>query len=101
MLEIDKILTVSSSHISRESYEWLTDQCEKPTCNIMVAYEKDEYGFILYICKHFHLEAEKSDIPDDIYKLIKLAIEHDCTYLCLDVDGQPVPGIMTYENAYD
>lgn len=101
MLEIDKIITVSAFHISRNSYEWLDEECEINISPLVRPYKNDEVGFILYINKDEYFANNNPDIPDDIYRLIQLAIDNDCIYLCLDVDGLTVPNISTYEDTYD
>lgn len=100
MLEIDKILTVSTSHISSHSFNWLKHQCENPTCNIIAVCEY-EYGFIIYINRDLYLKYTDADISSDIYKIINIAIKNNCAYLRFDNDGPIIPGIMTYENTYD
>lgn len=100
MLEIDKIITVSTFHISYDSYTWLELECETYNNPLICPYKKDEFGFVLYINKQAYFAIDKPDIPDDIYRLIQLAIDNDCAYLCLDVDGLSVPNISTYKETY-
>ena len=39
---------------------------------------------------------ETPEIPEDLRKLIKLAREHHCEWLCLDCDGAEIDGLPTY-----
>lgn len=94
-MEISKMLTLSTTHISQKTAEWLNDQEE------IVSYEKECYGWFIYI------PPKKSEIlkeyllnkyvPEDIKCLIKVAVEQDCVWICLDNSVQPILELPLYK----
>lgn len=96
MLEIEKMLTLSTEHITKKSFNWLLKQTTEPSLCELVVYKKDNVGVFISIDKTHHNES-KSDIPKDIKNIIKFALENDCLWICLDRDGLTTSSLPTYE----
>lgn len=94
-MEISKMLTLSTAYISQETAEWLNDQEE------IVSYEKDCYGWFIYIppkdSEILKEHLSNKYIPEDIKSLIKIAVEQDCVWICLDNSVQPILELPTYK----
>ena len=94
-MEIDRIITISSAHVSRETYEWLTEEADKQDAQIpVVVYAKSAYGFFIYIPKD--IRSKHKDIPADLLDCVLFADRNDCRWLCLDRDGEMSDDLITY-----
>jgi hypothetical protein len=97
-MEIEKMLTVSVAHITQETAKRL-DAATNETSGVveyLVAYRKNDYGWFVYADEDY-VRQFKRDIPADLYALMMLAAKNDCTWLCLDCDGDEVDGLPTYD----
>lgn len=98
-IEIEKMLTVSSAHVTQDTFNRLMND---PDCNEigLPVYEKVgpngglSFGMYVYIKSY---EKICVDIPDDLMVLIKIAQDNGCSVLCLDADGQELDGCTLYE----
>lgn len=88
-MEITKMLTVSTAHITKETADLLD-------CDVSrVVYQKDDFGWFIHIPDDFDLE--EYDIPQELLKLIKFAKDIECDWLCLDCDAEALEYFETYE----
>lgn len=88
-LDITKMLTVSTAHVSEKTFEALkldgaTNEIGlavygKSTCDNEV-----NYGLYIYLDRQ---AVDNANIPDDLKPLIRLAQDNGCEVLCLDSDG--------------
>ena len=95
MLEISKILTISTAHISLIGAEYLDYEVETGTTELIV-YEKGEYGWLI-LARYCDEDGYDSDVPKCIRDCIDLAKKHDCEWLCLDRDGEVVSELPNYD----
>ncbi|MCM3716287.1 hypothetical protein M3202_19775 [Alkalihalobacillus oceani] len=91
-MEISKMLTLSTIHLSLESLKLLnlgeTD---------MISYEKEGYGWFIYLGdEYFHNIIE--ELPQDIKRLAEVARENDCLWICLDGDGPVMDNLDVYSH---
>ncbi len=93
-LEISKILSVSTAHISKGTCGFL---CWLPHEIDAVIYKKGYYGWFILTCD---LD-EQSNIPNDLWKLMKFSEANGCDWLNIDVDGPIVDGLETYSHGGD
>ena len=87
-MEITKMLTLSTIHITKETAEKLNYELNN---NVMylVVYAKEDCGWYVYIPEELTLYPEDyEDVPDDLMKLLLFARDMDCGILCLDCDGE-------------
>ena len=91
-MDISKMLTVSTAHISKETAEMLDKDTD--TLDIVV-YNKKEYGWFIYI--PFYYDNNKLYIPKDLHNLLIFAKDSSCDWLCLDRDGEILENLETYE----
>lgn len=92
-LEIDKMLTISSLHVSADTKDLLDqaadDNEEDPMPSV---YEKQGYGWFV-ACNPDNKEIW-DNCPADLVQCMKLARDNGCFWLCLDADG---PRVETLE----
>ena len=94
-MDITKVLTISTAHITEETDRKLQDESEVNNMCISV-YDKAEYGYWIYVDPFDGLMCHKN-IPEDLLNCIKLARRNDCQWLCLDCDGEVVSELPTYD----
>lgn len=86
-LDIVKMLTVSTCHVTKKTFDALyqdgiTNKIGLPVYGKSTCDNKINYGLYVYLDN-----AEKANIPEDLAPLIKLAQDNGCAILCLDSDG--------------
>lgn len=82
---IEKILVLSTAHISRATAERLeTNEIEG-----IYARQNDEYGWFIPLVDLD--EVERAAVPYELLACLNLAREHDCAWLLLDESGETVP----------
>lgn len=93
MLEISKMLTLSTAHITKETAN-LLDNVDTPidVCIYDKGTATDHYGWFLV---DWALAGET--IPEDLRACFKLAESKGCNWLCLDCDGAVTELLPTYE----
>ena len=90
MLDIAKVLTISTSHIKKETAALLDDKSWDGGISV---FEKGEFGWWIYIPSYYSGE----NIPQDLNDCILLARKHGCEWLCLDRDAEELDFLKTYE----
>lgn len=102
MLDITKMLTISTGHIKEETAKLLEDPKDK-IVDLPAYYPKDEFGWFIYINKNLIYETENGtkdlfpNVPDDLMDCMREAWANNCEWLCLDCDGPIEPELETYE----
>lgn len=91
-MEISKMLTVSSAHIT-ESTSKLLDNEEQSSLSV---YKKEIYGWFIYLNIE-DIEQQKGSMPEELYNLIALAVKHECSIVCIDHDGTEIEELPTFE----
>ena len=95
-MEISKMWTLSTAHITKETDKWLTEQAKEPAEGLCV-YEKTGGHFIhVPNISDFEKMEISEDIPEDIMIIIGFAISNDMNWICLDCDG-PIEEFATYK----
>lgn len=94
-MTIEKVLTISTAHISTETDERLCNGDMNEAG--LAVYEKGDCGFWIHIDPVIEVFWYKDEIPEDLMRCIKLAQKNGCSWLCLDCDGDKVPDMPTYE----
>lgn len=93
-LEISKMLTISTKHITTEANEGiLYAYYDNDEYVSTLVYSKDGYGWFIYIDEDF----EKKTNPECLKNCMRFARENGCNWLCLDSDGPVVNGLPVYE----
>lgn len=83
MLEITKMMTISTAHITEETANRLNRDPNDNNLGICV-YPKSEYGWYIPIDKEL---INVKGLPEDLVKVMKFAASMDCQTLCLDCDA--------------
>lgn len=97
-LEVSKILTLSTAHLSRETRENMS----RDTFNNEVEptiYPKTlfgiNYGWFVYFNNSD--ETRMHDLPDDLKAAIRFAGSiKNCDVICFDADAKPIKQLPTY-----
>lgn len=93
-LEITKMLTISTAHITEETAVMLEREVKYGVDNIPLAiYNKAEFGWIIFVSEYY----KDLNMPEDLMSCLDLAKENNCEWLCLDCDGLIVPDLQTYD----
>ncbi|PCJ39024.1 MAG: hypothetical protein COA71_14650 [SAR86 cluster bacterium] len=82
-LEINKELVLSTAHISHETSLLLAN--EDWLDNLVISIYAFEYGWRIYA--PYQHNTLRNELPNELNKLLELAMEHDCKWLVLDQDG--------------
>lgn len=85
-LEITKMLTISTAHISEETNQLLLDEEVDVTC-----FGLDEYGWLILSY------GPEENLPEDLAACLKFADDHGCAWLRLDSDGMIVDGLEVFD----
>ena len=101
MLDIQKMLTLSTAHIRQETAEILSGQ-DDPANNVgLSVYEKiadgESVGFFVMLWDVDGSEAVSGDAPEDLKQCVRFAAENGCTVLCLDRDGPVMKNLPAYK----
>ena len=91
-MEISKILTISTAHITEETARLLDIEPDNDNMHLSV-YNKAEFGWFVYVYKNI----DAINVPDDLRKCLELAKANDCEWLCLDCDADVVDELDEYE----
>ena len=86
-LEIYKMLTISTAHITGPTAE-LLEELDAPA-----VYNKSEHGWFIYL----NNLNDNVSIPEDLTQVIQFAKEKGIAILCLDCDADTVDDLPTYE----
>lgn len=91
-MEICKMLTISTIHISRETSNMLDEDLLPVT-----EFKKGNYGWFIFCPENLIVFYNNGkDIPDDLWKCMLFACEKSCSWLCLDCDGNEVAELPVY-----
>lgn len=97
-MEISRMLTISTAHISKETADLLAGNypmMEVPLWEMSVGiYDKEGYGWLIYFERE---DSIHPSMPEDLAACLRLARKHDCGVLCLDCDGDVVDSLATYD----
>jgi hypothetical protein len=89
-LTVYRTLVLSTGHVTKETADRLNgpDDNDKPN-----GYMGDWlcYGWIIWS------DAERQEIPDDLWRCMKFAQSIDCEYIRFDCDGDTVEFLPTWE----
>ena len=94
--DIAKIITVSSAHITEDTAQMLDNEPNTDKLNISV-YNKADYGWFIYIPEYLKERVgQGTDLPEDLQRCLKTAIDNNCEWLCIDCDGPEIDGLEKY-----
>ncbi len=98
-VEINKMLTLSTAHISEATAE-LLQRCnaadwDDPSIEDvpLVVYEKSDYGWFVVVPNDLF---RINRTPPDLLMLFRLAQAQGCTWIMFDRDVEPVANLPTF-----
>lgn len=91
MLDIAKMLTLSTAHISEDVATALTFEPHTNKMGLSV-YSLSEYGWLIYIPDY-----ETNNVPECLKKCLEFAKNNGCDWLRLDCDGETVDELETFD----
>jgi hypothetical protein len=77
---IRSMLDLSTGHVSKETIQFLQEQTEAMIPDIIV-YAKGEHGYFIPV-----IPDDRSDLSDDLIRLLNYAEACSCTWIMLDSD---------------
>lgn len=91
-MEITKMLTLSTVHISKETAEML--DCIEGRYDVpLIVFNKDDCGWFIHVSDGF----EEENMSHDLKKCLLFAKDLGCKWLCLDCDGE----VLDYLEKFD
>ena len=94
-MTIQKILTLSTAHITEETAAKLEEAAvSDDTINLngIAVYEKDCYGWFLY-----PISPKTETCPEDLKTILKYAEKYNCSIICLDRDEPKTEELPAYD----
>lgn len=91
-LKIEKMLTLSTAHIDKETCDILANIAENPDAATFPVYNAGDWGWFIPVNNHI---PNGSTRP--LTNCIVAALAAKCDWLCLDADGPVIADIPTYE----
>lgn len=85
MIEISKIISISTAHITEQTADLLIKGELEP-----VVYPKDGCGWFIFV-------NPDDKVPDDLCTLMEFARRHNCAWIDMDSTGAVIPFLPTYE----
>jgi hypothetical protein len=100
-MEISKMLTISTCHITKETAKFIDNVCKDNNLSILIVYDKsakysdctEKYGWFIYC----NVALPDLNVPEDLLKVMCFTRDNNCDWLCLDRDGEVVDGLDVYE----
>lgn len=92
-LEICKMLTISTAHVTEEVCDMLRERAygDLRSSVPFVVYEKSEFGYFIYINKdELENDIANCECHQSLIDVVKYAAAHGCELLCLDRDGKMI-----------
>ena len=83
-LEIEKMLVLSTSHITGEA-----------ALTRAITYPKSEYGWFVYVPGDLNLRGDGH--PKCLHDCMNFALKHDCHWIMFDCDGLTVEELPSYD----
>lgn len=98
-LDITKMLTVSTAHVTESTFNRLTydgraNEIKLPVYTKSIPEDEDSFGLYVYLDPNCLKDGK---IPEDLMSVIQLAQKNDCGIICLDCDGPEIEELPIYE----
>ena len=96
-LEITRMLTVSTAHVTQDTFERLAldgvrNEIGLPVYTKTSVGDDENYGLYIHISPDINLEV----IPEDLMSVINLALDNGFDMLCLDSDGPQLENLSVF-----
>ncbi|MFS0782729.1 hypothetical protein [Bacillus sp. 1P06AnD] len=97
---VEKILTLSSAHVTKETKDWLDKQAKLTHDGQMdfSVFPKEDDGWFIPLNERIVTEEleEKRKIPVEFFDVINYAIRHQCKWLLIDHEGDIIEELNQY-----
>jgi hypothetical protein len=90
-MNIEKMLVLSTAHITEKTKDWLEQLPEA-----FIVYPKEEYGFFIPLWEGI-LKEKKGEIPNELHNIMVYAKKKDCDWIMLDRDAFIIDDLPLYE----
>lgn len=94
-MEICKMLTLSTAHITKETANTLKERSAHWADYDLVIYDKDTFGWWIHISEEG--TEDLHSVPADLVACINFALDNGCEWLCIDCDGPIEESLPIYE----
>ena len=93
-MDISKMLTVSTVHITKETAKFIHNVCKDNNLSRLIVYDKsakysdctERYGWFIYC----NVDLQDLQVPEDLLQVMCFARYNHCDWLCLDRDSEVV-----------
>lgn len=92
-LEISKMLTVSTAHLTEDDAVYLARSCYFEAEDDLVVYAKGDYGWFVYI----PYDLNEYNLSKNLKHIFTLAKIFECIWICFDEDGCVIEELNTYD----
>ena len=89
-LDTEKMFTISTAHITRETGDWLDANLD-----YLPVYLKGNYGWYIYVNSTWFGEGSKA--PEDLIYLLQFCIINKIDVLCLDMAAETFDELPEYD----
>lgn len=96
MPEIDKMLSLSTAHITKATGDWLDEQSKLTANNEMelITYPKGEYGWFIPLYKEMF--EEQKIIPESLLLILGYAWGTGCQWIMFDNEIEEIDDLPKY-----
>lgn len=94
MLDIAKMLTISTAHITAETADLLGNHSSR--LNRELSTIDTSFGWIIYCAPLTYDYIEENAVPNDLLACMKFACKNNCEWLRLDSYAETVDKLPTY-----
>lgn len=93
-MEITRMLTISTAHVSKETAAKLDYEDGFAWECCLAIYRKEDCGWLIFVDA---ANLSSKSIPEDLKACLALARAKNCEWLCLDCDGEALGILPTYD----
>lgn len=91
-LEISKMLTISTAHLTEDDAVYLDNACYFEADDDLIVYAKGYCGWFVYMPD----DLNEYNLSKNLKHIFALAKIFDCVWICFDVDGCVIKELNTY-----
>jgi hypothetical protein len=91
-MTIFRVMDLSTAHVTKKTMDALAEGSADLT-----SYGYPEGAFVHLPTDDLEEELEERGLPEDLRKVVKFAMDHDCQWVKLDADGEVCGDLPTYE----
>lgn len=102
-LPSERMLCLSTAHITRDCNEWLRHEVERTASATLIpyliTYDKPDAGYFIPLTDSVRealRDDDRSQVPDELIKVLEFAIAHQFDWLMFDRDAEQISELPAY-----